>query len=99
MTTTNHPHHEAIEIEGLEENTNRDRIRAAYPRAAKYQGKAYISSICRLTDLTKLDLIAAHRAGEITLVAANLVDAQDVSLVSASELDMGGGPLHFVILD
>jgi hypothetical protein len=45
----------------------------------------------------KADLVAAHRAGELTLARADLVAAMDPALVAASEIAVDGASFHFVV--
>ncbi|HEY0479886.1 MAG TPA: hypothetical protein VGD37_20345 [Kofleriaceae bacterium] len=45
----------------------------------------------------KARLLAAHRAGELTLARADLVAAMDPGLVAASEIAADGASFHFVI--
>jgi hypothetical protein len=45
----------------------------------------------------KARLLAAHRAGELTLARADLVAAMDPELVAASEIAADGASFHFVI--
>jgi hypothetical protein len=45
----------------------------------------------------KAELVAAHRAGELTLARADLVAAMDPALVAASEIAVDGASFHFVV--
>lgn len=45
----------------------------------------------------KARLVAAHRAGELTLVRADLVAAMDPELVAASEIAVDGASFHFLV--
>ena len=45
----------------------------------------------------KARLLAAHRAGEVTLARADLVAAMDPELVAASEIAADGASFHFVV--
>jgi hypothetical protein len=45
----------------------------------------------------KADLVAAHRAGQLTLARADLVAAMDPALVAASEIAVDGASFHFVV--
>jgi hypothetical protein len=45
----------------------------------------------------KADLVAAHRAGRLTLARADLVAAMDPALVAASEIAVDGASFHFVV--
>jgi hypothetical protein len=44
-------------------------------------------------------LVAAHRAGELTLARADLVAAMDPALVAASEIAADGASFHFLVKD
>jgi hypothetical protein len=46
----------------------------------------------------KARLLAAHRAGELTLARADLVAAMDPALVAASEIAADGATFHFVVI-
>jgi hypothetical protein len=45
----------------------------------------------------KAELVAAHRAGALTLARADLVAAMDPALVAASEIAVDGASFHFVV--
>ncbi|HMG22530.1 MAG TPA: hypothetical protein VK607_14455 [Kofleriaceae bacterium] len=45
----------------------------------------------------KARLVAAHRAGELTLARADLVAAMDPALVAASEITADGASFHFLV--
>jgi len=45
----------------------------------------------------KARLVAAHRAGELTLARADLVAAMDPALVAASEIAADGASFHFLV--
>jgi hypothetical protein len=45
----------------------------------------------------KAQLLAAHRAGELTLARADLVAAMDPALVAASEIAADGASFHFLV--
>jgi hypothetical protein len=45
----------------------------------------------------KARLVAAHRAGELTLARADLVAAMDPALVAASEIAADGASFHFIV--
>jgi hypothetical protein len=45
----------------------------------------------------KARLVAAHRAGELTLARADLVAAMDPELVAASEITADGASFHFIV--
>jgi hypothetical protein len=45
----------------------------------------------------KADLVAAHRAGQLTLARADLVAAMDPALVAASEIAVDGASFHFLV--
>jgi hypothetical protein len=45
----------------------------------------------------KVRLLAAHRAGELTLARADLVAAMDPALVAASEIAADGASFHFIV--
>lgn len=47
----------------------------------------------------KARLLAAHRAGELTLARADLVAAMDPVLVAASEIVADGASFHFVVVE
>jgi len=53
-------------------------------------------SAVTLDDL-KARLLAAHRAGELTLARADLVAAMDPELVAASEITADGASFHFLV--
>src|SRR5262249_10832151 len=46
----------------------------------------------------KARLVAAHRAGALTLARADLVAAMDPALVAASEITVDGASFHFLVL-
>jgi hypothetical protein len=48
-------------------------------------------------DELKVRLVAAHRAGELTLARADLVAAMDPELVAASEITTDGASFHFIV--
>jgi hypothetical protein len=48
-------------------------------------------------DELKARLVAAHRAGELTLARADLVAAMDPELVAASEITADGASFHFLV--
>jgi hypothetical protein len=48
-------------------------------------------------DELKARLVAAHRAGELTLARADLVAAMDPALVAASEITADGASFHFLV--
>jgi len=50
-------------------------------------------------DELKARLLAAHRAGEVTLARADLVAAMDPALVAASEIVADGASFHFVVVE
>lgn len=45
----------------------------------------------------KARLVAAHRAGELTLARADFVAAMDPELVAASEITVDGASFHFIV--
>ena len=93
-----------IEIE-LDEPRSDDfatRALTACRSAASFQGKAYIAGAHAVDsqgfslDAFKSRLVVAHRAGELTLAAINLVDAADPGMVRSSEIDCGGAWYHLI---
>lgn len=57
-----------------------------------------LSGICEDYPSFRRELLAAHRAGELSLARADLVAAMDGDLVASSEVAADGATFHFVVM-